>query len=96
MRPLSEVPAETWSAVVGVAFDIDDTVTRDGRLELSAFRAMHELSAAGVPFAFFPLSVGVANVAEVADGLSERPRYLAAGERGEGFAEVARLVLAGK
>lgn len=48
MKPLSDVPDGAWSSVVGVAFDVDDTVTRDGRLELSAFRAMHELRAAGV------------------------------------------------
>jgi HAD superfamily hydrolase (TIGR01484 family) len=32
---------------VGVTFDIDDTVTRAGRLELSAFRAMYALAEAG-------------------------------------------------
>ncbi len=34
--------------MVGVAFDIDDTVTRDGRLELAAFHAMHALADAGL------------------------------------------------
>jgi HAD superfamily hydrolase (TIGR01484 family) len=33
--------------VCGVVFDIDDTVTRNGILEASAFAAMHELAAAG-------------------------------------------------
>jgi HAD superfamily hydrolase (TIGR01484 family) len=31
-----------------VAFDVDDTVTRDGRLELVAFDAMHRLASAGL------------------------------------------------
>jgi hydroxymethylpyrimidine pyrophosphatase-like HAD family hydrolase len=34
--------------LIGVAFDIDDTVTRAGRLELAAFQAMHELAGSGL------------------------------------------------
>jgi HAD superfamily hydrolase (TIGR01484 family) len=48
MRPLAELSPETCRALVGIAFDIDDTVTRDGRLELPAFQAMYELAAAGL------------------------------------------------
>lgn len=48
MRPLTELDAERCRALIGVAFDIDDTVTRDGRLELVAFQAMHELAASGL------------------------------------------------
>ena len=44
-------------------------------------------------FAHFELSVGVANLLQFADELEVWPRYLAAGERGAGFAEVARCVL---
>lgn len=46
MRPLGELDAESCRALIGIAFDIDDTVTRDGRLELSAFEAMHQLAQA--------------------------------------------------
>jgi len=42
------MPVQTARELLGVAFDIDDTVTRDGRLELAAFQAMHELARAGV------------------------------------------------
>lgn len=45
-------------------------------------------------FAHFPNSVGVANVARFWDALSHHPRYVAHGERGAGFAEVAAAVLA--
>lgn len=48
MRPLVELEAESCRALIGIAFDIDDTVTRDGRLELPAFQAMHELAASGL------------------------------------------------
>jgi len=48
VRPLDEMPDVITRKLVGVAFDIDDTVTRQGRLELAAFRAMHELAGAGL------------------------------------------------
>lgn len=48
MRPLAELDAEKRRALIGVAFDIDDTVTRAGRLELAAFQAMHELAGSGL------------------------------------------------
>jgi len=48
MRPLAELNDETCRGLIGVAFDVDDTVTRNGRLELAAFRAMYELAEAGL------------------------------------------------
>ena len=45
-------------------------------------------------FGHFPHSVGVANVARFVPQLSHLPRYLAAGERGAGFAEVVDTLLA--
>ncbi|MFO1217902.1 MAG: HAD-IIB family hydrolase [Burkholderiaceae bacterium] len=47
-------------------------------------------------FAHFPLSVGVANLMRFAGQLHTWPAYLAAGERGQGFAEVAQVVLAAR
>lgn len=44
-------------------------------------------------FAHLPLSVGVANLLRFAEQLTVWPRYLTAGERGAGFAEVAARVL---
>jgi HAD superfamily hydrolase (TIGR01484 family) len=44
-------------------------------------------------FGHFPHSVGVANVARFWAALSHHPRYVAQGERGVGFAEVANAVL---
>ena len=48
MRPLDQLDTEACRALRGVAFDIDDTVTRGGRLELAAFKAMHELAESGL------------------------------------------------
>lgn len=47
-------------------------------------------------FSRLPLSVGVANLMAFADRLHTWPRYLAQGERGAGFAELARAALAGR
>ena len=44
-------------------------------------------------FEHFTHSVGVANILRVAHGLSHRPRYITASERGAGFAEVAAAIL---
>jgi HAD superfamily hydrolase (TIGR01484 family) len=45
-------------------------------------------------FGFFPLSVGVANLREFAAQLTVWPAFITDGERGAGFAEVARRVIA--
>ena len=44
-------------------------------------------------FAAFAHSIGVANVARFVPQLAHLPRYVTRGERGAGFAEVARAVL---
>jgi HAD superfamily hydrolase (TIGR01484 family) len=46
---LADAPAETWSGVLGVFTDIDDTLTRDGAIEPAALQALQALHAAGVP-----------------------------------------------
>jgi len=45
-------------------------------------------------FAHFPLSVGVANVRKQADRIATLPAYVTVAEGGEGFAELARSLLA--
>ncbi len=44
-------------------------------------------------FASFHLSIGVANVRDVLEGLSTPPRYVTRGAEGRGFEEVARALL---
>jgi HAD superfamily hydrolase (TIGR01484 family) len=47
-------------------------------------------------FGHFPHSVGVANVARFVPQLTHLPRYLASGERGAGFTELADALLAAR
>lgn len=47
-------------------------------------------------FASFPLSVGVANLADFADRLRQWPAYITAHERGRGFIEVAEGLLSAR
>ena len=47
-------------------------------------------------FGHVPLSVGVANLLRFAHELAVWPAYLTRGERGEGFAQVARALLAAR
>ena len=48
MRLIKHIPAEVCQNIRGVFFDIDDTVTTDGRLEGSAYLAIEKLHEAGL------------------------------------------------
>ena len=47
-------------------------------------------------FAHFPHSIGVANIRRFEAELSHKPRYITAGERGAGFADVATAIATGR
>jgi len=47
MRPLAELPHEVIAGIRGVLFDIDDTLTTDGKLTAVAYQAMERLRRAG-------------------------------------------------
>lgn len=47
-RPLGEIPDAALVDLEGLAFDVDDTITRDGRLEAVAYEALWALHDAGV------------------------------------------------
>jgi HAD superfamily hydrolase (TIGR01484 family) len=47
-------------------------------------------------FGWFPNAVGVANVADFADRLQHRPRWITAGRSGAGFVELAEALLAAR
>jgi len=49
MKPLDAITDAVWSSVAGVATDLDDTLTHEGRLTVTALAALGELSAMGVP-----------------------------------------------
>ena len=48
LRPLAEIGASDVAPLIGVLFDIDDTVTLHGRIVPSAFAAMARAKAAGL------------------------------------------------
>jgi len=48
MRPLSDCPPSVLRAARGLLFDIDDTLTTDGRLTAAAYGAVEQLSQAGL------------------------------------------------
>ena len=49
MKPLSTFSTDVRRGVRGVFFDIDDTLTTDGRLTAQAYGALEALAAAGHP-----------------------------------------------
>jgi len=48
LRLINHIPAEVCQNILGVFFDIDDTVTTDGRLEGAAYLAIEKLQQAGL------------------------------------------------
>jgi len=48
MKPIREMPASTARSVRWVLTDIDDTMTRDGKLEPCAYAALCELASSGL------------------------------------------------
>jgi len=69
---------------------------RDLQAEVGRWLFVGDSTNDQVMFERFALSVGVANLRRFAPQLSVWPAYLADGERGEGFAEVAAAVLAAR
>jgi HAD superfamily hydrolase (TIGR01484 family) len=48
MSPISEFPAAAANSLLGVCFDIDDTVTSHGALDVAAYAALGALRASGL------------------------------------------------
>ncbi len=76
--------------IVRVLFD------RDLDSEISRWVYVGDSTNDQLMFERFPHSVGVANIRRFEAQLLHKPRYIAAGERGAGFAEVARAILQGR
>jgi ribonucleotide monophosphatase NagD (HAD superfamily) len=47
MRPLSEFPSSTRKSIQGVLFDIDDTLTTEGRLTATGYTTIERLHQTG-------------------------------------------------
>lgn len=81
MRPIAELSVETVRDVVGLVFDVDDTVTTHGRLQADAFEALWRLHRAGLKLvAVTGRSLGWTEVMA-----SMWPIDLAVGENGAGW-----------
>ena len=69
---------------------------RDLDAEMDRWAYVGDSTNDALMFKAFDNSVGVANIARFVPHLSHLPRYVTQGERGAGFAEVARAVLAAR
>jgi hydroxymethylpyrimidine pyrophosphatase-like HAD family hydrolase len=82
---------------VGAAWIVRELLGRDLDAETDRWAYVGDSTNDERMFAAFPgTSVGVANIARFAPRLARLPGYLAQGERGAGFAEVARALLAAR
>lgn len=81
MKPIAQLDESVARALAGVVFDIDDTVTREGRLEKVAFDAMWRLREAGLH-----LIAATGRPLGVADVVAQHwPVDAAVGENGAGW-----------
>jgi hypothetical protein len=79
--------------LAGARWIVRERLGRDLDAELHRWVYVGDSTNDARMFGHFPHSVGVANVARFWSQLAQRPRYVAGGERGAGFAEVAQAVL---
>jgi HAD superfamily hydrolase (TIGR01484 family) len=82
--------------LAGARWIVRERLGRDLDAELERWVYVGDSTNDAAMFGRFPHSVGVANVARFWSQLQHRPRYVAPGPRGAGFAEVAQAVLAAR
>ena len=80
----------------GARWIVHELFGRDLDAEIDRWVYVGDSTNDQVMFEHFPHSVGVANIARFVPQLQHLPRYVTEGERGAGFAEVARAILAGR
>ncbi len=80
----------------GACWVVREWLGRDLALELDSWAFVGDSGNDQAMFQHFTHSVGVANIARFVPQLTHLPRYLARGERGAGFAEVAQALLAAR
>ena len=79
----------------GARWIVRELLGRDLDAEIDRWVYVGDSTNDQLMFEHFPHSVGVANIARFVPQLQHLPRYVTEGERGAGFAEVARAILAG-
>lgn len=80
----------------GACWIVRELLGRDLAQELDRWVFVGDSGNDQAMFAHFTHSVGVANIARFVPQLTHLPRYVAQGERGAGFAEVAQALLAAR
>ena len=80
--------------LVGARWAVRELFGRDLDAEMDNWVYVGDSTNDQLMFEAFPHSVGVANVRHFESQLTHLPRYITDGERGAGFAEVVRTVLA--
>ena len=82
-----------WRGACWIAHEL---LGRDLRQELDQWVFVGDSGNDQAMFAHFTHSVGVANIRHFEAELTHRPRYITAGERGAGFAQLAQALLAAR
>jgi HAD superfamily hydrolase (TIGR01484 family) len=77
----------------GARWIVRELLGRDLDAEMANWAYVGDSTNDQLMFEAFPHSVGVANIRRFEAELSHKPRYITAGERGAGFAEVAAALL---
>ena len=77
----------------GARWAVQELFGRDLDVEMDTWAYVGDSTNDHLMFEAFTNSIGVANVRRFASQLTHLPRYITVGERGAGFAEVARAVL---
>lgn len=80
----------------GARWIVRELFGRDLDAEIGSWAYVGDSTNDVLMFEHFPHSVGVANIRRFADQLAHAPRYITEGERGAGFAEVARAIVSAR
>ena len=86
----------THNKLLGARWAVRELLGRDLEAEVAQWVFIGDSTNDELMFEAFPNSVGVANVRRFEAQLTHLPRYITQAERGEGFAEVARALLAAR
>ena len=82
--------------LVGARWAVRELFDRDLAAEMDNWAYVGDSTNDQLMFEAFQNSIGVANVRRFEAQLAHLPRYIAVGERGAGFAEVAQAILAAR
>jgi hydroxymethylpyrimidine pyrophosphatase-like HAD family hydrolase len=80
----------------GARWIVRELFGRDLKAEINRWAYVGDSTNDQLMFEAFAHSIGVANICHFEAQLMHKPRYVTAGERGAGFAEVVSAILAGR